>query len=146
MQTVLLGKDVINGVNKSLAALRGYMILGEDPKKADLMKSQRVQAWFAIEEALKEYDILSKNWTVPANVQRLNSIKSELSTFKNAQQEIEDITHTPENILSYHLLLTKAAPKASLMLQHITAIIDEEATLTASPERKTLLIFEALLP
>ncbi|WP_028865595.1 HAMP domain-containing methyl-accepting chemotaxis protein [Psychromonas aquimarina] len=139
MQTVLLGKDVINGVNKSLAALRGYMILGENPKKAELMKSQRTQAWLNIDQAIKQYDILSKNWTVPANIQRLSTIKSELSTFKNAQQKIEDIAHTSDNIPSYHLLLTKAAPKASLMLQHITAIINEEAALTASPERKTLL-------
>ncbi|MEY8215531.1 MAG: hypothetical protein RPR97_13740, partial [Colwellia sp.] len=94
MKTVLLGKDVINGINQSLASLRGYMILGDDPTKALAMKNTRNVAWKSIESTIKEYDVLAKNWTVPANIRRLNDIKSELNAFKKAQQEIEDISHT----------------------------------------------------
>ncbi len=140
MKTVLLGKDVINGINESLAGLRGYMILGNNPNKAKAMQSTRLLAWDNIENAIKEYDILAKNWTVPANVKRLQDIKSELDAFKAAQQEIEDISHTDANIESYHLLLTDAAPRASIMLANITAIIDEESKLKATSTRKSLLI------
>ena len=139
MKTVLLGKDVINGMNQSLAGLRGYMILGDDSKKATAMKNTRNMAWESIESSIKEYDILAINWTVPANVRRLKDIKSELNAFKNAQQEIEDISHTDDNIASYKLLLTDAAPRASQMLTHITAIIDEEGQLKATKARKSLL-------
>ena len=139
MKTVLLGKDVINGVNHSLAGLRGYMILGNDPQKAKAMQATRLVAWNSIESAIKEYDVLAKNWTVPANVKRLKDIKSELEAFKVAQQEIEDISHTDDNIASYKLLLTDAAPRAGKMLAYISAIIDEESTLKATEERKLLL-------
>jgi len=139
MKTVLLGKDVINGINESLASLRGYMILGNNPGKAKAMQSTRQSAWNNIDNAINEYDILAKNWTVPANVKRLQDIKSELAAFKIAQQEIEDIAHTNANIESYHLLLTEAAPRASQMLAYITAIIDEESKLKATSARKSLL-------
>jgi len=139
MKTVLLGKDVINGINESLASLRGYMILGSNPKKAKAMQSTRQSAWKRIDNAINEYDMLAKNWTVPANVKRLQDIKSELAVFKIAQQEIEDISHTDSNIESYHLLLTDAAPRASQMLAYITAIIDEESKLKATSARKSLL-------
>jgi len=139
MKTVLLGKDVINGINESLASLRGYMILGNDPKKAKAMKSSRQSAWNRIDSAIAEYDLIAKSWTVPANVKLLQDIKTELAAFKIAQQEIEDISQTDANIESYHLLLTDAAPRASQMLVYITAIIDEESKLEATRARKSLL-------
>ncbi|WDE11417.1 HAMP domain-containing methyl-accepting chemotaxis protein [Thalassomonas haliotis] len=139
MKTVLLGKDVTNGINSSLAALRGYMILGKDPAKADLMRNARANAWQTIEASVKQFQQLARNWTVPANVQRLQTIRQELAVFKQAQQEIEDIAHASENIPSYDLLLRQAAPEAAAMLASITAIIDEEAQLKATTARKNLL-------
>lgn len=139
MKTVLLGKDVINGINQSLAALRGYMILGYEPIKAQAMKDERLGGWNVIEHAIKEYEVLSKNWTVPENVQRLNKIATELDAFKAVQKKIEDISHSNENIPSYELLLSQAAPRAMKMLTSITAIIDEEAGLSATKDRKALL-------
>ena len=139
MKTVLLGKDIINGVNQSLAGLRGYMILGDEPKKAQVMKATRKEAWDTIDNAMSDYDILARNWTVQANVDRLNDVKKELNAFKSAQQEIENISHAQNNIPSYKLLLTDAAPRASKILKSITAIIDEESTLGANQARKALL-------
>lgn len=139
MKTVLLGKDVVNGVNQSLAGLRGYIILGADKKKAQAMKNNRTEAWASTESAIKDFDVIARNWTVPSNIQRLESIKSELALFKIAQQEIESISHSQENIPSYQLLLTEAAPRAGQMLKSISAIIDEESTLKATATRKLLL-------
>lgn len=139
MKTVLLGKDIVNGVNQSLAGLRGYMILGAEPKKAQAMQNARKQAWNSMETAIKDFDILAKNWTVPTNIERLKSIKNELMLFKVAQQEIESISHSENNIPSYQLLLTEAAPRAGQMLKSISAIIDEESTLKATTARKLLL-------
>lgn len=139
MKTVLLGKDVINGINLSLAGLRGYMILGNEPNKAKAMQDTRMAAWNLIESSIKELDVLAKNWTAPANVNRLKEIKSELKAFRVAQQEIENISHSDNNIASYKLLLTDAAPRAGKILTHITAIIDEESALKATTDRKNLL-------
>ena len=140
MQTVLLSKDIVNGVNQSLAGLRGYMILGSDPKKAEVMKGARTRAWGTMDAAISKLNVLSKQWTDSANVERLNSIKSELILFNSAQQEIEDIAHATANISSYDLLLTNAAPLAKKMLTNITAIIDAESQIIPTPSRRALLV------
>jgi len=139
LKTVLLGKDVTNGINKSLAGLRGYMLLGDDPEKGKVMQAVRSSAWVSIEAALQQYSKLAVNWTVPANINRLKAIKAELAQFKMVQQEIENISHSQGNIIAYQLLLEQAAPRATKMLTSITQIIDEEAELSATPSRKTLL-------
>jgi len=137
--TLLAGRDMLNGINSSLAALRGYMILGSDPKKADLFASKRKQAWQEIDTSLATFTTYSKNWTDPSNVEALQGIKQELSAFRKAQSEIEGIAQRSENIPSIHMLLTQAAPVAGKILKSITAIINEEATLAATPARKKLL-------
>ena len=137
MTTVLLGKDITNGINSSLAALRGYMILGKDPEKAQLMLDTRADAWKTIDKSTEQFQQLAESWTVPENVKRLQLIIQELERFKQAQQEIEDIAQSSENIPSYDLLLKQAAPKASAMLTSITAIIDEERSSKPRQNAKT---------
>jgi methyl-accepting chemotaxis protein len=137
--TLLAGRDMLNGINSSLAALRGYMILGGDPKKAELFSSQRNDAWNGIGSALSTFTTYSKNWTDPKNIESLNVIKTELEGFRKAQEEIESISQTDENVPSVNLLLTKAAPLAGNILKNVTAIINEESKLKATPERKNLL-------
>lgn len=139
MQTVLLGKDVTSGINESMAALRGYIILGHDADKAELMRSSRIKAWSKLELAMTQYDKLVKNWTVDTNIKRLQHIKTELAHFKVAQQQIEDISHTVDNILSYKILLNEATPRAEKMLASITAIIEDETNAKATSRRKYLL-------
>lgn len=137
--TVEAGKDLTNGVNASLAGLRGYMILGADPAKAEVMKSARAQGWQLIDDAVARFEQFSVNWTDPANIERLQRIKVEVEAFRVAQQEVEDISHTSANIASYAMLLDEAAPRASGMLTALNAIIDEEEKLEATAERKQLL-------
>ncbi|VAW64917.1 Methyl-accepting chemotaxis sensor/transducer protein [hydrothermal vent metagenome] len=137
--TLLAGRDMLNGINFSLAALRGYMILGNDPEKAKLFASQRKEAWEEIDTAVYTFTSYSKNWTDSANIDSLNKIKIELAEFRKAQQEIEDISQKIENIPSIQMLLTQAAPLAGKILENITDIINEEAKLEATVKRKNLL-------
>jgi len=134
--TVMAGKDLVNGINHSLAGLRGYMILGADPTKAAAMKHQRALAWQNIDQSIASFDNFSKNWTDSANVERLREIKKSITEFRITQQEVEDISHTNANIKSYAILLTQAAPRASLLIKDLGAIIDEEGKLPATPARK----------
>lgn len=137
--TMIAGRDMINGVNHSLAALRGYMILGGEESKAKLFKGDRAKAWQELDDALARFDKFSKNWTVPENVAALEKMKSELIAFRKAQQEIETISHTNENVPAINLLITEAAPRAGKMMSALSAIIDKEVTLSSTPERKKLL-------
>ncbi|MEH6357907.1 MAG: methyl-accepting chemotaxis protein [Pseudomonadales bacterium] len=137
--TVMAGKDLINGINNSLAALRGYMILGADPAKAMAMKQQRVSAWNDIDQSLASFEEFSKTWTDPANIDRLRLLKTSVTAFRKAQQEVEDISHTNANITSYTMLLNEAAPRASILIAALGAIIDKEESLPATRVRKQLL-------
>jgi methyl-accepting chemotaxis protein len=133
--TALNTGAMMNGINHSLAALRGFMILGKDK-----FKSERMVSWDKeIDPAMKYMDKVSVNWTDPANVESLKIIKTQLAKFKGFQQEIENISASKENLPATKILLEDAAPKAAILLGNITKMINIEATLPATPERKALL-------
>ncbi|MGR3304001.1 MAG: HAMP domain-containing methyl-accepting chemotaxis protein [Candidatus Scalindua sp.] len=124
-----------NGVNHSLAALRGWIILGKDK-----FKDERAKAWSeGLDKPLADMKKYALNWTNPQNVERLRIIEKNLKDFKVYQQEIEDIAQTKDNNPAVKLLLEEAAPKAAIMVSSITKMIDLEAELDATAERKALL-------
>lgn len=126
---------LINGVNHSLAALRGWIILGKDK-----FKDQRAGAWtIEIEPSLKQMEVLSKSWTNPKNIERLASIRANFSKFKGFQVEIEDVAQSLENQPALKLLFEEAAPQAVILGSNITTMIDLEAQESAGRERKDLL-------
>ncbi len=84
---------MLNGMNHSLAALRGWIILGKDK-----FKDERAIAWSKeIEPALATMKEFAVNWTDPKNIERLQTIESKLGDFKTFQREIEDISQTVDN-------------------------------------------------
>jgi len=137
--TVLASQSLRNGVNLSLAGLRGYMILGKDPIKAAQFRNERALGWRKIDAAIEQLQTLSSQWTEPENLLRLDEIKTLTKDFRVAQSEIEDIAHENENVPSINMLLTKAAPKAEIVIQAITNLVDQEATQPATASRKNLL-------
>lgn len=132
--TVLASNHMLNGINHSLAALRGYMILG-----ADKFKTERHAAWKNIDTAYTSMAKYSKNWTNPANVEKLKEMGAVLKEFKQAQQEIEDVSGTIDDTPATKILVQDAAPLAAVMVAEITNIINMETKLPATPERKALL-------
>ncbi len=132
--TVLASTEMKNGINRSLAALRGWMILGKDK-----FKKERMTAWHNIDESVSIMEDFSKNWTNPKNIERLKNIKTELLAFKKAQQEIESISGTVENTPATKMLIKQAAPQADILVSEITNMINIESKLPATPERKALL-------
>ncbi|MGL1888374.1 MAG: methyl-accepting chemotaxis protein [Reichenbachiella sp.] len=124
-----------NGMNQSLAALRGWMLLGKVQ-----FKDERVDAWEqSIDPAFNQMKSFSKKWTNPENIERLNSIETNLKKFRSFQEEIETIAQTVENQPAIHILFTQAAPQGKILAESITTIIDIELTQPATPARKALL-------
>lgn len=134
MPTSMAGIRLVDGINYSLAALRGYMILGKAK-----FRQERQEAWQQIDDNYDVMEKMSKNWTVAANIERLKTLRTILSKFKRAQQKIEDISHSPEEQPAMKILLTEAAPRASKIVAAITSMINEEKKLPATAERKALL-------
>ena len=126
---------MLNGMNHSLAALRGWIILGKDK-----FKDERGIAWSQeIEPAMATMKEFAVNWTDPKNIERLNVIESKLADFKTFQREIEDIAQTIANTPATKILYEQAAPRAKILAANITRMIDLEAEQEATPERKALL-------
>ncbi|MEH0020352.1 MAG: HAMP domain-containing methyl-accepting chemotaxis protein [Desulfobacter sp.] len=126
---------MLNGINHSLAALRGWIILGMDK-----FKVERAKAWSdQIESSLKNMKEFSHNWTNRENILRLKTLETKLADFKKYQQEIEDIAQTNDNQPALKILFDQAAPQAKVMTSNITKMIDIEIGLGANAERKALL-------
>jgi len=132
--TNIAGHDLINGINYSLAALRGYMILGTDS-----FKQQRQKAWQEIDQNLGIMTEMSKSWTVSKNIETLKELKIVMAEFKTAQKQVEDVSHTIDEQPAMKILLTDAAPRAAKIVKAITEMINEEKNQEATPERKALL-------
>lgn len=132
--TAEAGLNLRNGINHSLAGLRGYMILGSQK-----MIDDRAAAWKSLDENMDKMREMSANWTNPKNVQTLNEFFAVMEEFRTAQQQIEDIAQKPENQPALVMLFDEAAPVAGTMLTAITNIINEEKELEATEQRKALL-------
>lgn len=139
LPTVIEGVELEKGINRSLAGLRGYMILGKDPQKAELFKAERARGWQDIDGAVEQMNEFATHWTDPSNVESLRKMEAFVEQFRNAQQEVEDISHSAENIPAFNLLLTEAAPRATIILAALTEMIEIESTLEATTHRKQFL-------
>jgi methyl-accepting chemotaxis protein len=132
--TVLNTQKGVDGINYSLAALRGWMILGKDQ-----FKDQRQDAWRKLREAESNMQGYAKHWTNQENVRRLEEISRRLDAFEAAQNEVEAVSHTIDETPATKILLQDAAPQAKIIIRSITRMIDIEANQAATAERKRLL-------
>ena len=139
---LLAGKDLINGMNQSLAALRGYMILGGEPQAAQKFKAERDMAWQDIDKSVKFLDGIVDSMD-QRSIEIIRKIKDALPTIRDNQLAIEHIAQTPENQPALEMLIKDAGPKANEMLDHLGEMIEIEGELDADEERKGLLKFLA---
>ncbi len=103
--------QMLNGINQSLAALRGWIILGHDQ-----FKVERDSAWAnTIDSSLSEMKKQSAQWTNPKNIEKLATIENSLNEFRKAQEEIEAVAQSIENEPALKILLEDAAPQASIL-------------------------------
>jgi len=127
--------NLLNGINHSLAALRGWIILGKDN-----FKKERTAAWDeTIKPSISSLTQYSANWTNPTNIGRLKEIEADFKLFEKYQKEIEDIAQSIDNRPALKILLKEAAPQAIILVNEITNIINIEKTLKATTKRKELL-------
>jgi methyl-accepting chemotaxis protein len=120
MPTAHASLMMLNGINHSLASLRGWILLGD--KK---FKTERSIAWEEqINPSLKLMHGLAPNWTNPENQIRLKSIEEEINNFKTSQQKIEDIAQTPENSPAQKILFNQAEPLEKSIVSILSKLIE----------------------
>jgi methyl-accepting chemotaxis protein len=133
--TAMTASDMVAGVYASLAALRAWLITGNEA-----FKTERAVLWKEIQKRGSEMDNLAVNWTVEQNKADWKQARPLLDELRNAQDKAETIAHTPDEQPAAKMLATEAAPLARTMLQKATAIINEESSIASTDERKSLLI------
>lgn len=136
--TATASAQMVNDINSSLASLRGWMLTGNEN-----FKTERAAVWNSIDNNKDELDKLSQSWTNSNNVANWSEFKTVLAEFKTAQLQVENMANSADEQPALVVLLNDAAPQAAVITNSITAMIDEEATLTASAQRKALLAMMA---
>ncbi len=126
--------EMLSSINGSLAALRGYMLTGEDK-----FRVERAQHWSEISRIALEMDELSRVWTSPENVRLWIEFKIILAEFETYQAQTERVTHTEDELPATKILVNEAIPLADILTTEITRMIDLERDLPATRERKNLL-------
>ncbi|MBT6345508.1 MAG: HAMP domain-containing protein [Nitrospina sp.] len=110
---------MLNGINHSLASLRGWILLG-GPK----FMTERSIAWEEqINPSLTLMHELAPSWTDLKNKTRLKSIEEEINNFKAVQQKIEDIAQTLENSPAQKILFNQAEPLEKSIVATISKMI-----------------------
>ena len=126
---------MLNGINHSLASLRGWIILG-DPK----FQAERALAWAEqINPSLKQMHRLAADWTDMENIIRLKSVEKEIDAFKATQQKIEDIARTPENSPAQKILFDKAEPLEKDIVTIVSKMIKLEMKNKITSKNKQLI-------
>lgn len=125
---------MLNGINHSLASLRGWILLG-DPK----FKEERSIAWKEqIKPSLKLMHELAPRWTDPENKTRLEYIEEEINNIKMAQKRIEDIARTPENSPAQKILFNQAEPMEKFIVDTLSNMIELGMKDNKTPKNKRL--------
>ena len=132
--TSAASSSLVKDIYASLAHLRGYMLTGNGG-----FKEKRAAVWADIEQVKTNMDVLSGNWTNPDNVKKWTDFKVTLQEFRTAQATVETIANTPEQYPANIILVNEAMPHAAVLFKNITALIDLEAQMPATAERKRLL-------
>ena len=125
---------MLNGMNHTLASLRGWILLG-DPK----FKKERSIAWEEqINPSLKLMHSLAPKWADLENKNRLKLIEEEINNFKSAQNKIEDIAKTPENSPAQKILFNQAEPLEKFIVDTLSNMIRLGIKDDQSPKNKRL--------
>ena len=123
---------MLNGMNHSLASLRGWILLG-DPK----FKKERSIAWEEqINPSLKLMHSLAPKWADLENKNRLKLIEEEINNFKVAQNKIEDIAKTQENSPAQKILFNQAEPLEKFIVDTLSNMIRLGIKDNQSPKNK----------
>ncbi len=135
MPTIQASLRILNGINHSLTALRGWVLLGNNE-----FRVEREKGWKdVIEPSLAELKKLSAIRPKATNIELLVIIEKRLNEYKKRQKEIEDTAQTVENTPPAKKLIEQADPLAYILDENITKMIDIEVALDVAGERKHLL-------
>jgi PAS domain S-box-containing protein len=131
--TVQASIGLKSSFNSTLAALRGWALLKDQHFIVD-----RKKAWELMRESQRQLNTLSSGWTNPDNVARLKEMNVLLDEFEVSQDKIEFLAWHESNLPATQLLFSQALPRAEVILESITKLMEIEQYVPTTMERKKL--------
>jgi len=125
-------EEVAKQYESSLAAMRGYYVLGADPAANERLRRERQSAWKAIDENFAKLQQLAPRFTMQANRDRVAALQSQLADYRQLQDTMEDEAHADQASKREHalvLLRDVAAPKAKAIRGNLSDLIASDLQL-----------------
>jgi len=131
--------QMLGGLNRSMAALRGWMLLGE----ASFLTERQAAIEEEIVPAFAELRTRGLEGPASDRAPDFDRIEALIGEVLSHQRAIEEIAQTPENMPALKLLVEEAAPLTFLMADSLRHLIDMERRREADPSRQELLFILA---
>ena len=122
------------GIQRSLAGLRGWVVLGRGE-----FRDERRAAWVEdIQPPIARLQVLSRDWTDVEDQERLAGLDRLLADLKESQWWVEDVAQTEGNESARVILSRKVEPIARAMLSAVDAMIDSGDVKRSIGKRSTV--------
>ena len=124
---------MINGVNGASAALRGWLLNGDEESK-----NERARIWLEeIDAPLNDMIKISGRWTNPDNVARLDRIRMLLPQFEKQQLELEEIAQFRDRVPATIHLADESAPLGDELILLLQEMSQNQSDLLHEDVRQT---------
>ena len=121
-----------------MSALRGQIILGNDPAEQQRFIALQQSAFGAIDAEMEKVRGLLRDAGLSLN--HLNELDNKIAQLKNTVKQVSDIANTNDNVPALKILVEEAMPLADQMLEQLAHIADLESEEEADEDRKELFI------
>jgi methyl-accepting chemotaxis protein len=128
-----------NAVNRSAAALRGYVMLGDDPEQASQFQQDLAESWAEIDGELANLKRLRNAWTGGLSDTALTAAQAALHELRRAEQAAEAAMGQHQLRPSHELLTTEVMPAVQQLLPVLRSLQLDETGLDAEQERTSIL-------
>jgi len=122
--------QVTEGLERALAALRGWVVLGDERFRREREEAWQTHVLSAMEDLERLQKLDSKSCFPPAEIAKLNQMLEDLSEY---QWIIEDIAQTPGNEPARQLCQEVLDPAAKVILAQVAALLDSETKSQVTP-------------
>lgn len=86
--TVRAVDEMLNGLNGTLAALRGFLVLGQDPKHAQFFKEERAGSWQDVDRSMLRITEAYANTSDSEDRNDDSVVQSNLEALRKAQAAV----------------------------------------------------------
>jgi methyl-accepting chemotaxis protein len=135
LPSTMTGNRLVANVQASTAALRDWMLSGNEAYKA-----ARGAVWTEIDQDRAKLDELQQRWDQDQDKADWDQAKTLLDKLKAAQTDTETVAHSEQEQPALEKLGKDAKVPEAVITSGLTAMTNEEQTQPTSDERKELLV------